>query len=87
LDEHLEGGEYGEYVINSSCGTVKMSNCNMVRKWEYIITEKAMYILHNIEACLCPHCHGKAVSIAYYECVLFSLMYLACNLHVPYCRM
>ena len=44
LAEHVEGGEYGEYVINSSCGTVKMSNWKTMRQWEYSTTRQAMYI-------------------------------------------
>jgi hypothetical protein len=44
LAEHVEGGEHGEYVINSSCGTVKTSDWNTIRKWEYNTTRQAMYV-------------------------------------------
>jgi len=77
LAEHVEGGEY---VINSSCETVKTSNWNTIRKWE-------CNTKHKNEACSCNHCHGKAISIKYYECVLFSLTYPACTAHLPYCLM
>jgi hypothetical protein len=40
----VEGGEHGEYVINSSCGTMKTSNWKKIRKWEYNTARWAMYI-------------------------------------------
>jgi hypothetical protein len=48
---------------------------------------QAIYILHNIEACLCNHyCSGKAMCYVFWVCIC-SLSYQACNPHSPYCRL
>jgi hypothetical protein len=35
-----------------------------------------------------PRCRGKAIGITYYECVcVYSLIYPACKVHAPSCRL
>jgi hypothetical protein len=56
-------------------------------EWLYSSTRQTVCVKRNFQACSCNQCwSGKALSIAYSECVC-SLGYLACNVLMLYCHL